>query len=60
MEFPYQGVRLVQLELCGFLFRVSAQFGLCVEMVLLDTEIEVSPFFAARGVFRIFGIEAGK
>jgi hypothetical protein len=31
-----------------------------VEVVLLDTELEVIPFFDATAVFRILGIEAGK
>ena len=41
-------------------FRVPAQFGLCVDVVLLDTEFEVIPFFAATAIFRIFGIKAAK
>ena len=45
---------------CGFLFWVPAQFGLCVEVVLLDTELEVIPFFAATAVFPILGVKAGK
>ena len=60
MELPRKCVRFIQVELHGFLFRVSAQFGLCVEVVLLDTELEVIPFFAATAVFRILGIKAGK
>ena len=47
------------MEPYGFLFRVPAQFGLCVDVVLLDTEFEVIPFFAATAIFRIFGIKAG-
>jgi hypothetical protein len=48
------------VKLCGFLFRVPAQLGLCVEVVLLDTELEVFPFFTATAVFRIFCLKAGK
>jgi hypothetical protein len=60
MELPCQGVSFVLIELCGFLLRVPAQFGLSVEVVLLDTELEVLPFFAATSVGRILSIEAGK
>ena len=60
MELPRKGVRFVYVELCGFLFWLPAQFGLCVEVVLLDTELEVIPFFAATAVFPILGVKAGK
>jgi hypothetical protein len=60
MELPRKGVRFIYVELCGFLFWVPAQFGLCVEVVLLDTELEMIPFFAARAVFRTIGVKAGK
>ncbi|MFL6448731.1 MAG: hypothetical protein ACJ746_13735 [Bryobacteraceae bacterium] len=60
MELPRKSVRFIHVELCGFLFWIPAQFGLCVEVVLLDTELEVIPFFAAAAVFRILGVKAGK
>ena len=60
MELPRKGVRFVYVELCGFLFWLPAQFGLCVEVMLLDTELEVFPFFAAMAEFRILGVKAGK
>ena len=60
MKSSCQGVRSVQLELYRFLFRVTAQFGLQVEVVLLDTELKMIPFFAATAVFRILQVKAGK
>ncbi len=60
MELPRKGVRFIDVKLCGFLFWVPAQFGLCVEVVLLHTELEVFPFFAAAAEFRILRVKAGK
>ena len=51
MELPYQRFCFVQLELDGFLFWIAAHFGLYVDVVLLDTELQVVPFFAATTVF---------
>jgi hypothetical protein len=59
MEPPRKVFRFIYLELCQFLFWIPAQFGLCVEMVPLDAEVEVIPFFAATGIFRILNVKAG-
>ena len=60
MELSCQGVGFVQLELCGFFLRIPAHFGLYVEVVLLDTKLEVIPLFAATVIFCILHIKAGK
>jgi hypothetical protein len=60
MEFSCQSVGFVQVELCGFLFRISTHFGLYMKVVLLHTKLEVIPFFAASAVFCILTAEAGK
>jgi hypothetical protein len=60
VELPCQAVGFSQLELCRFFIRSAAYFGLYVKVVLLDTKLEVIPFFAARAVLRILRIKPGK
>jgi hypothetical protein len=58
MELSYKSVSFVQKQSRSFLLRISPHFDLCVKMMLLNTEHQVSPFLVARAVVRIRGIEA--
>ena len=60
MELSGQGVGLLELKLCRFPFRIPAHFSLYVEVVLLDTKPEVTPFFVTRTVVCILRTKPGK
>ncbi len=53
VKFSGQCIGLREEELGCFLGRMAAHFRLHMQVVLLDTELECIPFFAARAVFRI-------
>jgi len=54
MELPHQRVYLAQEQLSGLFVRITPDFGLDVQMILFDTELQVIPVVTVKRVFLVF------